>query len=142
MASPTWNLEQLLFLFIPEMLLLAVWISGIFFALATWNRHPHRSALVLVAMVIFIGQAVFGTIGWYLLMRQQVNPPTPTDLRTHFMNMNLVRSVLQVLGWFIILIAMFGSRQYVPQPMPRSDPLFEEDNEASPPKLPPDAIRE
>ena len=144
MSIQTDGLEQLLYLFIPEMLLLAIWIFGIIFALATWKHHPLISALVLVAMVLFIGQAVLGTVGWYWMMRQQANVPAPDELRKYLMNMSLVRSALQTIGWGIVLFAAFSGRQYIARFAPGSEVLPEgpSDPRILPPSLPTNAIRE
>jgi hypothetical protein len=120
--------------------LVGVWLSGLILALVRWKRHPRVSALVLIAMVVLLGEAVFGTVAMVMV----ASVPGNSGARWNWTALMIVRMGLQVVGFALVLAATFSDRQqkwhYAPPP------VFPP-GEAYPPHhgyrdSPPDAIRE
>ncbi len=119
-----------------------VWTIGLILAVVRWRRHPRVSAFFAIAMVVLIGVSIFGPVGWYLIAVNYRPGNVWTDW--HSTALQLASTGLHVIGYALILVAVFSDRQ----PMWR----FAPPPEYSPPgpnrgrrggvDLPPDAIRE
>ncbi len=102
-----------------------VWVVGIIVALVTWRKHPRASMLTLIAMLIFI-------LAWIIDL--VVNVFLPMGLHASFgmpfQNIGTVVtiaealiSLFEVIGWGLLLVAVFWRRLEPPvAPVPATPP--------------------
>ena len=92
--------------------LFLVWIAGIAWCVIRWKDHPQVSLLVLIALVIFVMQALLGGflniwLPYYFIASDQ----NPDRMAYIFMARGVVQSIVAAGAWGLLLIAMFRWRQ-------------------------------
>jgi uncharacterized membrane protein len=81
---------------------------GAIIAIVRWRHHPTTSLLALLAFVLFTVR-LFASVAitWLSLRRGDMG----WDIKTYSLNVgiiNLVGTLVSVLGWILLLIALFG----------------------------------
>ena len=94
-----------------ELPLLLIWLVGLIWAVIRWEQHPQMSLLAVVALGLFLLQALFGTFLGYWF---EANGPR------YGMNfiavaiaqaiLRLVRLLLMAFAWIMLLVALFSRR--------------------------------
>jgi hypothetical protein len=105
--------SRLVQLIAPNLPLLLVWLAGIVFAVVRWNRHPRVSALVVAGLSIFVISIFFGVL--VSLMPAFIHSRgVPFALATNIVSaLNLLLTLARILGWGLILAAVFANRNKV-----------------------------
>ena len=95
--------------------LVLVYIVGIVFASATWRRHPRASLLSLIAFVIFLVDALLSGAFTWLVLRGGLFEGGNFEQRGMILNVgNGFFTLLNVVAWILLLIALFGRRPQEP----------------------------
>jgi hypothetical protein len=88
-----------------------VYVIGIVLALTTWRRHPRASLLSLIAFVLFfLANFLAAGLYWYVLIMR----PGMTSTGLWLTAGNIVVTAIIVLGWILILFALFARRPWQP----------------------------
>jgi hypothetical protein len=107
----------------PRLPLLIVYLVGIILALTTWGRHPTASLLSLLAFVIFVlGSLLAIRSDWPVYVQHSAADPDWSD-RTLWMNVtSYLGTGMNVMGWIMLLIALFARRPQAPELWARPAP--------------------
>jgi hypothetical protein len=91
--------------FLFDVPLYIVWAIGAIFCLVRWRRHPTVSLLALIAILLFFLLSVIGTLTVFVL---------PVIWRGSLAPLTTIRTIVQVfgsvIGWMLLLAAVFGWR--------------------------------
>jgi hypothetical protein len=143
MSSSPIDFGQLITLFLPQVPLVVVWLMGIVVALSNLKRHPRPAALMLIALVLLLGQAVFGTLAWFWLLNQQATG-SAAQFSMYTGVLRLTSAFLSTVAWALVLVAVFSGRPYAYRFGPDEEPLPVRRPELRrpPAEAPPSAFRE
>src|SRR5437867_4402455 len=106
-------IEELVILYLLQIPLVIVWLTGMILAIRYWLRQPRVSLLTFIAMIIFLVQ---------LIVTRFYNfyPPQPRVLldlgreRSQEISLSILRisdAILSVTAWILVIFAIFGRRQ-------------------------------
>jgi hypothetical protein len=89
-----------------------VWLVGIVLSIITWNKHPKSSLLSVIAFVIFfINTLVSNFLSILPVYLHNTRGMSLSNIGTLSTILNLVLILFRVVGWVLILIAIFGRRK-------------------------------
>jgi hypothetical protein len=101
------NFSQLLF----QVPLYLVWLAGAVLCIVNWRKHSAVSLLTLIALILFFLTAFVGDwmgIVLPLILRERIS------LLATLLTIRVIAQVFaNLVGWVLILIAIFGWREPV-----------------------------
>jgi hypothetical protein len=112
----------------PQVPTYLAWLAGMVVALVTWRRHPMVSLLTLLALALFAVLSLGGTLVFAWVVNQPISDAERGGVLTAW---GIVRSALAMVGWVLLLVALFGWRR-PPAPLPPLPPLGEEPTDEEP----------
>jgi hypothetical protein len=96
---------------LPNIPIAVVWLAGGLYALIRWRRHPGVSLLTFVACTLLFGNVLVGQVVHFWLWNQQVMlGGSRSQLQMWIELLLYVRISVSVIGYLLLLIAVFGWR--------------------------------
>lgn len=105
------KLSAILFSQITHLPFLLVFVVGILLAIVRWSVHPRVSLMALMAfgLLLLSSIAKMGYMFW--LIGGQESGLTFYNARAIMTWINLSVMLLELIGWVLLMIALFGWRQ-------------------------------
>ena len=105
------QLSAILFSQITHLPFMLVFVVGIILAIMRWSIHPRVSLMALVAfgLLLLSSIAKMGYLFW--LIGGQESGLSFVNARALMTWINLAVMMLELIGWVLLLLAVFGSRQ-------------------------------
>ena len=88
-----------------------VWIVAVVLALSRWRQHPRVSRLTLAAILIFFADSIAGSFAAFLPSMLHESSPGIGIPSLLFSLLGLLSSVIQAVGWSLIIAAIFSQRE-------------------------------
>jgi hypothetical protein len=106
------DLDPLLLMFVEQIHVDVIWTVGILLAIRRWRRHPQVSLLILIAFTLELAQSIGGVFAQYSFRAemQEMGRRDSEAVITKYIILHWVRWGLEILGWTLILIAIFRWR--------------------------------
>ena len=102
---------------IPVMLVLLI---GMVLAIVFWSRHPGVSRLTLIALLLFLARQLLGPlVSLWLTLNQRPLGGDARGLGFAMLGIGIVSSVIQAIGYGLLLAAVFAGRNATLMATPR-----------------------
>ena len=85
-----------------------IYVVGIILSIVRWRQHPRVSMLCLLAFISFLSTILIHS-GMQIFLMASVGREIPSSTTVLFI-LGLLNSVLSVLGWVLLIPAIFGWR--------------------------------
>ena len=96
--------------------LLAVFLVGIILALVRWQRHPAASGFALSGFIVLLSNAVLMSVIQALVIDSMSRRGgTNAQLGTILSVVNMVRILINVIGYSLLIVAVFIGRSERPR---------------------------
>lgn len=90
---------------------LLVFLVGIILALVWMKRHPAVSIMAIIAFILFGFTTVAGVIKGFLPVIMNYSGANFSRIATITGFANIILTVINLIGWILIVIAVFGWRR-------------------------------
>jgi hypothetical protein len=107
------KLSAILFSQITHLPFLLVFVVGIILAIVRWSVHPRVSLMALVAFGLLLLSAIAKMGYMFWLIGGQESGLSFYNSRAIMTWINLSVSLLELIGWVLLLFALFGWRHSV-----------------------------
>ena len=85
-----------------------IWLAGIVYAVVSRRRHPRTSLFAGIALGILLVESLISAIGsTFIQYRAFTNDIRPVEFGTQLAMLSLCTISLAVLGWILLLVAIF-----------------------------------
>jgi len=111
MRDPAFGIQ---FFLVANHPMLIAWLAGILLVVKNRRRHPKVCLLTAIALGIFIGLFVEGHLGLTFRLMRSYDSVTAVGIQ-------VLRNVVNAIGWFLLLAAIFGWRRESQNAMARMD---------------------
>jgi hypothetical protein len=130
--------DDLLGFVVPSAPQALVWAVGCALALTTYRKHPKVSLAALLGCLVLLLSVVGGSVlTWWIFEQHRTGAWTAAERNLTGSMVGLARSFASMLGYVLLLVAVFGWR---PEPVRQPRPL-DVDRLDEVPDFPPTGIR-
>jgi hypothetical protein len=87
-----------------------VWLVGILWAILTWKRHPRKSFLVTLVLILFLIEVLVWPFAFRFLFKQMVQGGTGNgmyDFQRLMTTLQFCHSLVHAGLWLVLFIALF-----------------------------------
>jgi hypothetical protein len=105
------KLSAILFSQITHLPFLLIFVVGIILAVVRWSAHPRVSLLALVAFSLLLLSSIVRMGYMFWLIGGQESGFTSYNAHAIMTWINLSMTVLEMIGWLLLMMALFGWRK-------------------------------